>query len=401
MRESASHTRTDPSDVRIAEVLGARSGLERHRAAGLFVPPAYGGACISEVVPTIMRRLERGATRPSWLAPEVLDAAQVVLLVLDGLGFEQLRARLDAAPVLASMQGGPITSVAPTTTATALSSIATGLTPAEHGVIGYRFRVGDDEVLNVLRWSTASGDARTRVPPASIQTRAPFLGRGVTAVSRTEFCGSGFTEAHLGGVRLAGWRVASSMPVEIAQLLRAGETFVYAYYDGIDKVAHERGLGAHYLAELRATDRLVGDLLGVLPPGAALVVTADHGQVEVLDAPIVLGEEILRGVRLQSGEGRFRWLHVEAGALDDVLAGCAATLGDVAVVASRDELVDSGLFGGPLAPPVAARLGDVALVATAPVAFFDPTDTGEMTLVARHGAMTSAEVFVPLLSASA
>ncbi len=390
--------------MRLADLRAAAPGRSGDTSGDAFVWPDYGGACLTEVVPTLLGRGETGLRAggaPAWLTPEVLGARQVVLLVLDGLGFDQLLARLDAVPALASMARARLTSVAPTTTATALSSIATGLCPADHGVLGYRIRVRDDEVLNVLRWSTARGDARFRIPPASIQHRAPFLGRAVTAVSRTEFEGTGFTDAHLPGVALAGWRVASSMSVEVARLLAQGETFIYAYYDGIDKVAHERGLSDHYLAELRATDRLVAEMLAVLPPGASLVITADHGQVEVLDPPIVLGDDVRRALRLQSGEGRFRWLHVVDGALADVLESCAATFDKVAVVATRDELVDEGLFGGPLAPEVAQRLGDVALIATEPVAFFDPTDTGEMTLVARHGAMTAAEVYVPVLCASA
>ncbi len=58
---------------------------------------------------------------------------------------------------------------------------------------------------------------------------------------------------------------------------------MYAYYEGIDKVAHAQGLGDYFDDELRAVDRLVGDVLAVLPPGAVLVVTADHGQVDVGD----------------------------------------------------------------------------------------------------------------------
>ncbi len=77
--------------------------------------------------------------------------------------------------------------------------------------------------------------------------------------------------------------MASTLAVEVRQLLGSGEPFVYAYYDGIDKVAHEYGLGEHYDAELVSVDFLVSYLVSVLPPGAALVVTADHGQVEVGD----------------------------------------------------------------------------------------------------------------------
>jgi predicted AlkP superfamily pyrophosphatase or phosphodiesterase len=65
--------------------------------------------------------------------------------------------------------------VAPSTTATALTSITTGLTPGEHGVVGYRIDV-DGEVLNVLRWATRPATPAGRIPPADIQPFPPFLG---------------------------------------------------------------------------------------------------------------------------------------------------------------------------------------------------------------------------------
>src|SRR4051812_29032467 len=114
--------------------------------------PDYGGGCVDGVVPALLHRDDRQP--PSWLPAVASGARQVVLLVLDGLGWEQLQARRSIAPTLAGMAGGPITSVAPTTTATALASISTGRPPAEHGVVGYRVHVGEGEVMNVLRWST-------------------------------------------------------------------------------------------------------------------------------------------------------------------------------------------------------------------------------------------------------
>ena len=112
-----------------------------------------------------------------------------MLLVLDGLGWEQLQERRHLAPTLASMVGGPITTVAPSTTATALTSITTGLTPGEHGLVGYRMEVAG-QVLNVLRWGTASGDARRTIEPARTQPFDPFLGERVPVVSKAELEGS-------------------------------------------------------------------------------------------------------------------------------------------------------------------------------------------------------------------
>lgn len=362
--------------------------------------PDYGGACLSEVVPVLLARAARASagTLPGWLPPAVAAARQVVLLVLDGLGWEQLVARRAAAPTLAALAGGPITSVAPTTTATALTSIVTGSSPARHGTIGYRLSTAAG-VLNVLRWTAAGHDARASVPPERFRRVPPFCGTCPPVVSRAEFAGTGFTEAHLHGVPLVGWRMPSTLRVEIRRLLAAGEAFVYAYYDGIDKIAHETGLGEHYLAELEATDRLIADIASELPAGAALVVTADHGQVEVRSDPVALPSEIAEDVVLLSGEGRFRWLHARPGAAGRVLEACRAAYRDVAWVKHRDEVVAENWFGGTPEPAVMAMLGDVALVPFAPVAFYDPSDSGELRLVSRHGSLTPAEVLVPLVAA--
>ena len=97
----------------------------------------------------------------------------MLLVVLDGLGWEQLHARAALAPMLSGMDGGPILTVAPSTTSTAMTSITTGLTPGIHGVVGYRVAV-DGAVLNVLRWSVSGRDARNRIPPEKLQPVAAF-----------------------------------------------------------------------------------------------------------------------------------------------------------------------------------------------------------------------------------
>ncbi len=360
------------------------------------VLPDYGGACLTGVVPAL---LGPGREPPEWLPEPAVGASQVVLLVLDGLGWEQLATRWALAPTLAAMAGGPITSVVPTTTATALTSLVTGSPPARHGVVGYRIRTPAGEVLNVLRWTTPSGDARERVPPDGVQPLEPFLGTKPAVVTKGEFADSGFTRAHLAGSELFGWRYPSTLVERTRALLAEGAPFVYAYYPGIDTVAHEHGFGPLYDAELRAADRLVADLLETLPAGAALVVVSDHGQVDVGDRLLPLDRNLGPLVSLLSGEGRFRWLHARPGLATRLLETARDLFSAQAWVLTRDEVVAEGWLGGVPSPAVAARLGDVAVVAHADVAFIDPADTGTFALRCRHGSLTAAEVFVPLLAA--
>lgn len=363
----------------------------------LPIVPDYAGANVRGIIPTLAGPGRWATSAPDWFPETVRGAEQVVLLVLDGLGWDQLQEHRSIAPTIASLEGGRITTVAPTTTATALSSIATGLTPGEHGLVGYRMAIGG-EVMNVLRWTVDGQNRRRSNVPSDVQRFPAFMGEPISVVTPAELIGSAFSEAHLSGSTPVGYRAASSMCVEVGHRLAAGERFVYAYYGGIDKIAHERGFGEFYDAELRTADRLVGDFLEILPPGAALMLTADHGQVSVGDNIVHPTESLLELVAQQSGEGRFRWLHARRGGIDELTNAATDEFGSTGWVRTREQLLDEHWFGPTVAPQVAQRLGDVAVIAREPVSYHDPDDSGPFELICRHGSMTSAEVYVPLVA---
>ena len=325
----------------------------------------------------------------------------IVLLVLDGLGWDQLIVRRALTPVMTAMAGAAITSVAPSTTATALTSITTGLTPGEHGIVGYRMMI-DGDVLNALRWGSAAlGDCRRTLPPDSLQPYAPFLGERVDYVSKAEFARTGFTGAHLRGAHLHGYRTTAVMVNEIGRVAREGAPFVYAYYDGVDKVAHEYGLDDRYDAEVGFVDRLVGDVIAAVPTGTQVFVTADHGQVDCGHDLRPVAPEVLELTESMSGEARFRWLHAHRGAEERLLEAAAEAHGGDAWVRSLEQMTDEGWLGPTVRSEVRDRYGSVALLPFEPFGFDDPDDIGPFELIGRHGSLTAAEMLVPLLVAEA
>lgn len=371
----------------------------RRSDPGEPVLPELDGPCLTSVVPGYL--LNAPGRRPEWFPEPLQRASRTVLLVLDGLGWLQLQEHRASVPRLAAMAGRPITTVAPSTTATALTSLVTGAAPLQHGIVGYRMDMGD-VVMNSLTWSghrpgERRRDLRDAHPPRSVQPVPSFCGRVVPVITRAEHADTGFTDAHLGDCDFRGWRASSSIPVEIRRALDSGADFVYAYYDGVDKIAHERGFGGHYEAELRTTDRLVGDVLDALPSGTTLVVVADHGQVQTGDDLIDLDRDVLSLVDHQSGEGRFRWLHARAGRAADLVAA-VERYASIAWIVPRERLLAEEWFGRVGDPSVVRRLGDVALVPFGRSSFEDPDDTGAFPLVCRHGSLTRAEMTVPLLA---
>ena len=237
-------------------------------------------------------------------------------------------------------------------------------------------------MLNAIRWQLADGG---RPPePEHVQKERVFCGRAVPVVTKAMFRTTGFTGAHMRGADFHGWQTTSVLVEEVRALVAGGAPFVYAYYSGVDEVAHAHGLeSAFYPAELAATDRLVGDLLDALPDDVALVVTADHGQVQV-------GPDGWRSLAPLHGWSRpTRATAASATCTRSPAARPSSTppptsctaeprlqaeprSGD-AWVFRREQLLDEGWLGPDPVPAVYRRVGDVVLAARHRVGFVDPT----------------------------
>jgi predicted AlkP superfamily pyrophosphatase or phosphodiesterase len=354
------------------------------------VRPEYEGAGITNLV----RGLQ---SKAAWVPAPAREADSIVLLILDGLGWNELQRRGKQMPNLTSFDGGAITSVVPSTTPTALTSISTGLSPAAHGVVGYRIWLGRN-VLNVIRWAM---QGQTPPEPDEIQPREAFGGQVLPVVSRAGFRDSKFSSMLYRGAAFHGYHSTSGLVEHCRLLTEQGNRFVYAYYDGPDLVAHVHGMrDGFFERELGFCDRLVDELLHALPKTTALVVTADHGHVH-FDERIELGGHLDDMCVAQSGESRFRYLHARDGAAADLLEAASALFSDRAWCFTRDRLIDEGWLG-PRAPSpeVRRRIGDVVLAAHAPIGFVDPNNPGEGLLRSGHGSLTSDEMLVPLVAAA-
>jgi hypothetical protein len=355
------------------------------------IKPDYSGPNITNVVPALL------GTRPvEWLPPAVEGARSVVLLVLDGLGWEARGAYASRLPELNGLDGGPITTVVPSTTPAALTSLTTGLPPSRHGITGFRIRV-DHTVLNAIRWQQENG----KRPPApeGMQRHDVFSGRPVPVVTKAEFRTSGFTGVHLRGADFYGWETTAVLVEHVRARVGDGARFVYAYYPGVDEVAHAHGLvDPFYERELEAADRLVGAVRDALPDDVAVLVTADHGQVH-LDDGSWLGLGALDGmVATYAGDARFRYLHARDGAAGELVTAATELVGDDGWVFSREQLLDEGWMGDGASKPARQRVGDVVLAARGSAAFVDPRFVREMGLRSAHGSLTPRELEVPLLA---
>jgi hypothetical protein len=204
------------------------------------------------------------------------------------------------------------------------------------------------------------------------------------------------------GASFVGLGGGDDLATSMLATLKAGPGFVLGYTGRVDTAAHMHGIATPQWAQAaRRTGELVERLVAGLPPDAALLVTADHGGLDVPSTSrldIADDPRLRSGVQIVAGEPRLRYLHTAAGAAGDVVETWTEVLGPRASVLSRDAAVQSGMFGA-VAPAHLPRIGDVVVVCHGDTVVLASDDEPPeiATLVGFHGSTTPAETAIPLL----
>ncbi|MEU3656545.1 nucleotide pyrophosphatase/phosphodiesterase family protein [Streptomyces sp. NPDC032161] len=372
--------------------------------------PEYGSGSLADLLPTLVA----GQGVPGFTAtiPELAPADRNCVFLIDGLGWEQIKAHPDEAPFLHSLlptsrggTGRPVTAGFPATTATSLASVGTGRPPGEHGLPGYTVRDPDTgELMNQLRWQPWTPPAVWQ-PHPTVFALADAAGVRTAQVSAPAFERTPLTQVALSGGTFLGRLTGEERMDVAAERLAAGDrSLVYTYYSEVDANGHRFGVGSDsWRGQLMHVDGLARRLAEQLPPRSALYITADHGMIDIpFDerSRIDFDEdwELRAGVALLGGEGRARHVYAVPGAENDVLAVWREVLGEQFWVASRDEAIEAGWFGPTIDERVHGRIGDVVAAAHDDVVITaSVNEPHESAMVGMHGSMTPTEQLVPLL----
>jgi predicted AlkP superfamily pyrophosphatase or phosphodiesterase len=371
-----------------------------------------GRGSLADVVPSLLCGLGvTGFTDRFGLDP----ARAVCLLLVDGLGWHALRQHRADAPFLTSLTAGrePITAGFPATTAASVATIGTGMPVGEHGIVGYTFATPDGELLNALSWHTHGGgrqvDLRERFIPEDIQPRPTALQRAAAAGVRVTMAvphahrDTGLNRAALRGAHFQGVHALGDLASSALAAISGSErSLCYAYHGDLDLLGHVSGVGSlAWRLQLIHVDRLAAAIAEGLPPGAALVVIADHGMVTVPEhgrLDFDTEPSLQAGVRLLGGDPRARYVYTEPGATDDVRSAWRELIGDRAWIRTRDEAIAAGWFGPVVEPHIRDRIGDLIVAARTDFAIVQSRVTPRMSqLIGHHGSLTTDEQLVPLL----
>jgi hypothetical protein len=368
------------------------------------VLPRYGKAALSDLMSSAAAVLGvPGFTNVLGLP----EARSVCVLLVDGLGWNLLRRSIAKAPFLASLTPGaqPITAGFPSTTATSVTSLGTGLPSGEHGVLGYKVAIPHAaKLMNSLTWDPEVDPLRWQ-PHPTVFERLAIHGTPAFQVSPGSFQQTGLTRAGMRGARYVPAETAGDVVAGVARSARhGGGSLVYAYYADLDKTGHLRGCrSAAWEYQLAVTDRFVEQIAGALPEGGVLVVTGDHGMVDVPAAgrlDVEADPRLTAGIRLIGGEPRMRYLYTEPGAEADVLAAWQELAPAHAWVVPRQQAIDEGWFGPTVLAGMVPRIGDVIAAARGDATLVLPAaEPRETELIGHHGSLTEDEQLVPLLIA--
>ncbi len=331
------------------------------------------------------------------------QARGYVVFLVDGLGELNLRENAADAPFLSRLDAVPdVRSNLPSTTVTSLTSLGTGLRPGQHGVAGYTVRVPQTgERLNSIAWDRPL-DPREWQSHPMVLARMAQAGVGSAAVNESRFRGSGLTQCSQRDVPYHGVSSSWERHDVLCDLAEAeGRPAVYAYESHLDHTGHKDGCGSQaWRDELRRIDGDLARLRADLPDDVRLLVTADHGMIDLpledrfdVDAH----PRLLDDVEMLAGEARFRHVHTAPGAAEAVASRWREHLGERADVRLRHECAD---WFGPLDPAVEERFGDVVVAALGEFAVFSSREFArEMEMTGFHGSTSEVETRIPVLVA--
>jgi len=349
--------------------------------------PNYSGGSLVNLVASIVQARGGEPRHPvlaALPAAELSEAENIVLVIIDGLGDRYL-ARCGAGGELARRRRASITSVFPSTTASAITTSYTGRTPLEHGLTG---------------WFTYFGAAGCVASPPSIFQSIPVRSIVVTAKQIVE---SDYNLRHCAGAERRAYETLQEFVVQVESAVKSGpeRKFIYAYWPHYDVISHRHGAESREAAEqFEKFDRAFGSLISRLSgTQSRIVATADHGFIDVApEESLELPAELAAMLRFPlCGERRVAYCYVHSPA--QFMDRARQWLGDRADVRPSRELLREGWFGpGTPHPRIDERVGDVALVMRGRYAVKDWTPGEPRHLhIGNHGGTSEDEMMIPLI----
>ena len=338
--------------------------------------------------------------------PKVKSACVVLV---DGLGAANIRYRAGHANFLASQlaNDGTIMAGFPSTTVTSLVSFSTGLKAGQHAMVGYQVhdrRQGSN--LNLLTGIGSLAEALSWQPRKTVSEVAAENSVDCYFIGPAEYETSGFTNVTMRGAKYVAAKTLDDRVAAAKKILSAKDSaLVYLYVPELDQRAHAYGSkSGQWVEKLEDLDLAVRQLTTALPGNVGVLLTADHGIVDVAhERQIYLDELSINGLVSVGGDPRVLFLYLDSQQSDDALSqSCIKSVqefvGKRAYVVARDDLIAQGWYGE-VTDEARERMPDIFVIAHGETALYHRqfAKPKSLQMIGQHGAISDDELFVPLL----
>lgn len=356
----------------------------------------YSGSSLVNLSAELESRLIGSAPSPT-LHPELADVipegSTYILALFDGLGSSQLGH--PKAEVFRDADRGTIDAAFPTTTTVSMATLATGLSPSQHGLLAYQLYLPEVEaVVNTLKWSTLWGDPvavdyEAFLPAPSVPERLAAVGKEAVTVQPGNFEGTPLSRVLYRGHRFEAVFTEQQIIEATLALAAVPGRLVFSYIPHIDVAGHISGQdSADYAQAVEFAAGIWSRIAEQLPDGVVMVGTADHGHVDIPgDRQLPIPEELQKD-RILYGDSRVMFVKGDGASMCTDLPATWVPL---------SEMVD---WWGPEPrhPAFDERAPDGALVVDDGYLLLHRFS--DSRLIGHHGGLTPAERRVPLLVAS-
>jgi predicted AlkP superfamily pyrophosphatase or phosphodiesterase len=400
-----------------------------------FILPAYRDQSVLNIPATVcdflgVPPIQNHPLRQEIIAPMKGDIKRVILILMDALALHRLINWLQKGDILVwnellkSGSLSPITSISPSTTSTAMTTLWTGQSPAEHGVAGYELWLKQyGLVANMILHSPMSyhGNganlAQAGFDPDTVLT-LPTMGEhlashGVSthAFQHYSIANSGLSRTFMKNANINPFGTEAECWVNMRELIQKKineKLYIWAYWGAYDHLSHLYGPDDErselYFANFSRAleENLIKRMTPEQRKGTLLILTADHGQVMTAKDPnheLSHHPEFMNCLHIKpTGESRCTYMHLKPGKETTLRDYIASTWPNKFVVMKSQDLIDSGFFGpGVPMADMTNRVGDLTVLAKGNNYFWWADE--ENPLLGRHGGLSPHDMLVPFLTA--
>lgn len=410
----------------------------KSKKKGEFIYPFYEKYCFSNIPSTIMKLFGIKSKRPvlpSKLYKDkigIKDSEKIILLLIDGFGYTQWLKYFRKYKFLDNFtkngQVSPITTIFPSTTAAAITTINSGLTPQEHALPEWVVYFKEiDMIINTLPFTPLNNKILDRLLDLGVDSKILFNGKNIYQILKEKgiksfsfisksYVNSAYSNLVYKGSKRISIENISDLTTKLRNILKKekGPAYFYVYVGDLDTISHKYGPHTKkYHKELSSISisfqkEFLEKMNRNSLKGITMIITGDHGHIKIEPKKTIYLnkyrnitdnlQKSKKGKLIQpTGSPRDVFLHVEPEKLEITKEFLSNKLKGKAKVIKTKDAVNANLFGiGKSNKKFYDRIGNLLILPYKnKTIWYKHSKDEKFDLLGFHGGLNKEEMLVP------